>query len=61
MVKYSNDKIIMAKKEKIKIKHWDYYGEVKNGKPHSKGQLKGKGLYPIEINKFDKELNNKMY
>ena len=51
----------MDKKDKIKIKHWDYYGEVKNGKPHSKGQLKGKGLYPIEINKFDKELNNKMY
>ena len=32
----------MTKKEKRKIKHWDYYGEVKNGKPHGKGQLKGK-------------------
>ena len=29
----------MTKKEKIKIKHWDYCGKVKNEKPHGKGEL----------------------
>ena len=36
----------MTKKEKIITKDWTYVGEVKNGKPHGQGILKGDGTKP---------------